>query len=464
MKRYFLMLVILIFTVSVCSCGGAQGDLLPFFAEDEDTLIDCDGKTFNFATPGPSEWYWDAQYDGVPTLVMDKMMDRYDEAMEEFNMDFSVDFIDHSNLPVLFASGDNIPEMLYVSSRYAYGVYKMGVLAPLESISTIDINDIKWGDHDFIQHGKYDGHFYGFFPWHWQFVPQYCGAVIFNGEMIGDYNGINPYEMLENGAWTWDNWEEELRRYAGVDESGVQRWGVLLSTRFAARGAIFSNGGNIVDIDENGNYLFGLKSRESIEALEFMSELVSEGLANSRYLVKDSDFSAFSFDKLAPYFVGESFYGTSFSDAAEIFKSHASSALDYYGFIPFPTGPNGDPEKDMGSYIYRNCLLLYVTSMADIEADNIGSIIDFIFEPLEDSPEMAWKEYLDMSIFSEKDHEKSTECFVKAIDNISYDHSAQMSDSSYEYIDRILDQIVSGEKSISEALASVESTVMAEFD
>ena len=464
MKKQISTVLLAVMTLLICSCGGAPVELLSFIDENADNTVNCDGKTFNFASPGTEEWYWGPDSVGVPTLVMDKQMARYKEAEEKFNLELSVDSIDHSNMVNLFATGDDVPELIYASSCYAYDIYKMGILVPLSEISTIDINDSKWGDHDYIQFGKYDGDFYGFIPWNWQFVPQYCGAVMFNGEMIQEYGGIDPYEMQENGLWNWENWESELRRYAGIDENGVQRYGALLSTRFAARGAIFSNGGSIIELNDDGSYEYALKSSEAIEALEFLARLNKEGLVNDDDLVKDCDLSPFSIDKLAPFFIGESFYCSSFSEAQEVFKTYASSTLNYFGYMPFPTGPNGDSETDVGGYMYRNGLLLYVTNLADIEVDNIGAVIDFIFEPLDDSPAEAWKEYLDSTIFSETNHEKCLNNFVNVIDRIEYDYSAQMSDGAYDSIDRALEAIVAGTKSAVEGVSSIESIVMSDLD
>ena len=89
---------------------------------------------------------------------------------------------------------------------------------------------------------------------------------------------------------------------------------------------------------------------------------------------------------------------------------------------------------------------------------------DFIFDPLDDTSEEAWKDYLDTTIFSETNHEKGLENFVFVIDNVAYDHSAQMSDSAYERIDRALEQIVAGSKSANEELSAIKDLVIGEFN
>ncbi len=463
MKKITALVLLISVLLLVCSCGGESVTLLSFIDENADSSVVLDGKTFNFAMPGYGDWYWPPESESVPTLVMDKQLTRYKEAEEKFDMVFSADLIDHTNLVNLFAIGEDVPELLYVSSCYAYDVYKMGILSSLNDISTIDVNDSKWGDHDYIQFGKYDGEFYGFIPWNWQFVPQYCGAVIFNGEMIKEYGGIDPYEMQENGDWNWGNWESELKRYAGTSEDGVQHYGALLMTRVAARAAIYSNGGNIIELKDDGSYEYALSSANSVEALEFLRRLTAEGLVNDDDLVKDCEMGPFTRQNLAPFYVGESWYGTSVADTPWG-PDLPTNALTYYGYMPFPIGPNGDASKDVGGYMYRNGLLIYVTSLADIESDNIGSVIDFIFEPLDGTSEEAWKEYLDMTIFSETNHEKCLENFVFAIENINYDYSAQMSDTAYESIDRVLEQIISGSKSAAEGSASIKDLVMGEFN
>ncbi|MBQ2915780.1 MAG: hypothetical protein IJE51_03210 [Clostridia bacterium] len=458
MKKITALVLLISVLLLVCSCGCEPVELLSFIDETAGSVVDCEGKVFNFATPSYGEWYLGPDDEGVPTLTMERMMNRYDECAKKFNMEFEASPIDQTTLTQLFATGDDIPEMLYISSCYAYDLYKMGILASLNDVSTIDMNDSKWGDHDYISYGKYDGKQFGFIPWNWQFVPQYCGAVIFNGEMIKEYGGTDPYEMKENGLWNWENWEAELEKYSGVGVDGIQRWGALLSTRFAARGAILSNGGNIVELKDDGSYEFRMNSPESLAALEFLAKLTSEGLVNDNDLVKDGDMAPFTRQNLAPFFVGESWYGTVLG------TDLASSTLTHYGYMPFPTGPNGDPEKDAGSYMYMNGLMLYITSMADIEVENIGSVVDYMFEPLEDTAEEAWKDYLDSTIFSATDHDKCLENFVFAIENMKYDYSAQLDDGIYSNVDRTLEGIVSGTKTAAEAAASLEGILMGAYE
>ncbi len=458
MKKVISLLIVFVLTISVCSCGNGSVSL-PGFVYDGDMEVDCDGKTFNFASAGITAWYSSPE-NGVPTLAVERMMERYDDAAEKFNFVFSADLIDNENIVQLLATGEDVPEMIYVTSNYAYDLYKMNVLASLDEIETVDSSDLKWGEPNFIQIGNFHGEQFGFFPWNWEFVPEHVGSVLFNGEMISEYGGTNPYEMQENGLWNWENFESELKKFSVVDDSGIQRYGALMTTRFMAKAAIFSNGGSILSENENGGFDFVLDSPEALEALEFVSRLNKEGLIKDNGLVKDSDLTAFSVEKLAPYFIGESFYGTSFNPSSTTSQTWAPSALSYFGYMPFPTGPKGDPDTDLGGYTYRRLMLCYVTSLADIEADNIGAVVDYMFEPLDDTNEVAWKDYLETTIFSERDFDKCLNNFVSIFENVQYDYSVYIPESAYDSLDNTLNAIIDGTKSAAEGIASVKSLIV----
>ena len=450
-KKFTALFIVIIMALTV-SCAGEPVELMAFIDSSDGSELDCEGKTFTFASGWYSEWYAFSD-DSLPTESVEKMMTRFHSIKEKFNAEFEMLEISMDDIPKLLITGEDIPEMFDMEGHEAYTLYKSGALVSLNELSTVDVNDSKWGETNFIQYGNFGNEQYGFYPWHWEFIPQFSGAVIFNAEMITTFGGTHPYELQENGNWNWSSFENELKKYS-VLENEVQYYGAVIDGfDRPAKAAIFSNGGKIIDGNAEDGYTFGLSSDKSIEALNWLNSLYSQKL------FLDASFEDFSITQLAPYWLGESYYGTVFNPNDASNYKFATSALSDYGFIQFPTGPQGD-ETDVGGFVYSSRRLNYISAISDIEPENIGQIIDYIFEPLDDSVEEGWKDLAQRLIFTENNNQTCFDNFLYILENMEYDYSAQMGESPSDRLKDALKTIVIGNKSASEAIANIESTVM----
>ncbi len=455
LKKIFALLMgaVMILTVS---CAAEPAELLAFIDSTAGDILDCEGKTFTFASGWYSEWYAFAD-DTLPTESVEKMMARFHSIKEEFNAEFEMIELPMDDIPQLLITGEEIPEMFDLEADDAYNLHKSNVLASLNQLSSIDMNNEKWGEHNFIQYGRFDGEQYGFYPWHWEFIPQFTGTIIFNAEMISQFGGIHPYDFQENGTWNWESFEAEMKKYT-VIENDIQRYGAVLdSYGKLAKAAILSNGGQIINGNEETGYSFGANEPEALEALEWLKGLNTDGA------FIDEEFEQFSLENLAPYWIGESYYGTVFNPNDANNVKFAPAALTDYGFAPFPTGPRGD-ETTTGAYVLYSRRLNYISEISDIEAENIGKIIDYIFEPLDDSLEEGWKDLAQRLIFTENNNQQCFDNFIYMLENMGYDYSVQMGETTCDNLDSALEQIIQNKKSASEALSTVEPMVMASFD
>lgn len=450
-KKLFALLTvaIMIFTVS---CSGETAELLAFIDANSEAELDCEGKTFTFASGWYSEWYAFSD-DTLPTESVEKMMTRFHSIKEKFNAEFEMVEISMDDIPQLLVTGEDIPEMFDMEADVAYDLHKSGVLVSLNQLSAVDVNDTKWGEPNFLKYGYFDGEQYGFYPWHWEFIPQFSGSLIFNAEMIATFGGTHPYELQESGSWNWESFENEMKKYT-VFENEVQYYGAVLDNYGKlAKAAILSNGGQVIDGDEENGYSFSVNSPEALEALEWLKGLESAGA------FIDKDFVDFSISQIAPYWIGESYYGTVFNPNDESNNNFAPAALSDYGFIQFPTGPQGD-ETDTGAFVYYSRRLNYLSGISDIEPDNVGKIVDYIFEPLDDSLEEGWKDLTQRLIFTENNNQQCFDNFIYMLENMGYDYSVQMGETAYDNLDTALEQIIQGKKTASEALSTVEPMVM----
>lgn len=455
MIKKILALTLCALMFLTASCSGQSTELLDFIDSTASGEVDLEGKTFSFASSWYSEWYAFSD-DVLPTEAVEKMMTRFHSIKDKYNAEFEMVEMTEDEIAKLLITGADFPEMLDATAQIAYDLYKSNAITSLNGLTAVDLSDSKWGEPNFIQYGNFAGEQYGFYPWHWEFIPQFDGAVIFNGEMIGSFGGIHPYELQENDKWNWDSFETELKKYAIVDNE-TQYYGALVSYDKMAKSAIHSNGGKVIEGDYENGYTFGLTSDRAIQALDWLKKLNDEGLFET-----DGGIEAFTKSHLAPYWINESYFGTVFNPNDAGNDTFCPAALNDYGFIPFPTGPQGDA-TDVGCYVYKLRRLNYISEISDIEPENIGVLINYIFEPLDDSLSEGWKDLAQRLIFTENNNQKCVDNFIYILENMGYDYSVQMTSSAYDSLNSAFSSIVNGTKSPTEALTNLEDVIMSEF-
>ena len=450
-----LLALLLCAMAILTGCSGETAELLAFIDANASGDLDCEGKTFTFASSWYFEWYA-FEDDDLPTVAVERIMKRFHSIKDKFNAEFEMVKMTEDEVSLILITGSDIPEMFDTTAEVAYDLYKSNVLASLNQLNAIDINDEKWGEPNFIQYGNFNGEQYGFYPWHWEFVPQFEGATIFNAENIAKFGGTHPYELKENNKWNWDSFEAELRKTT-VIQNDVQYYGAIISYDEIAKAAIFSNGGQIIEGNNEDGYKFGLKSDKAIQALDWLNSLNSAGYFH------DGTMADFSKKQLSSYLIGPSYYGTNFNPNSDTADEYISTNLNDYGFITFPTGPQGD-EYDVGAYTYLHRRLNYISNLSDIEAENSAKIVDYLFEPLEDSSEEGWKEYVQNLIFTSNNNQTCMDNFSFIMENMGYDYSVQMGTTTYSQLNSAFKSIINGTKSASEAISAVEEAVMSNFN
>ena len=81
-----LMGAAMILTVS---CSGETVELLEFINSNASGDLDCEGKTFTFASSWYFEWYA-FEDDDLPTVAVERMMKRFHSIEDKFNAEFEM--------------------------------------------------------------------------------------------------------------------------------------------------------------------------------------------------------------------------------------------------------------------------------------------------------------------------------------------------------------------------------------
>ena len=451
MKKIKIIMLLLTFILLFSACG--TGDNIN--SDDEvdfvDKQIDMDGASFIYGTNWVDQMFADIGW----TDSTDKMRVRYTDAMEYFNIDFQVLKCDDSSSYVMnkVASGMDVPDFIDIHASNAYPLYKKDLLVPYEEISTIDLSEEKWGPTAFLQYGHFNGKTYGTYQYAWEFIPEFQGIMLWNGLLQKQLGMINPHELQENKEWNWANFRKLLEEVT-VFEGENKLLGMSIDQTKAIfhlmQTATFSNGGSVVK-EENGKKVFAMTDAVAYEAMDYIAKLKDDKLIG---LESGSKLEMFCAGK-AMFIYCEVWRGTLRATSDPYLPSYT---MDDYGFISFPTGPKAPSVDTVSAFVHVGRHMNWVVNGSENDADDIGRVMDYIFEPLDDTG--GWKTMSKAQVFMYKE---GYENFVHMVENIQYNYSAELQkpESTYE---TACVNVFNGKKTPSAAMEAVAEAINTALD
>ena len=267
----------------------------------------------------------------------------YDEARLEY-LDFIQETYNFTIKQQGIGDWDSVPSdfVNYATTggdeNYIFTVYQGTVLTSamnsellydLSELDCLDFTEKKWasGVHNLLsdKNGQYGMN---------ANTPEPRAGVFFNKRLLSEA-GINPedlYKWQESGEWTWEKFAEICDKVQrDLDNDGiVDIYGETSQRIQVYSAAVYSNGGEFVGKDAEGNYVNELESNLTLEALNWaMNLIIDHELPISSEAAWDYYVSAFKEGKAA-FCVDDAYR---FNDFA--------SMEDDWGFVCFPLGPNG---------------------------------------------------------------------------------------------------------------------------
>ncbi len=386
----------------------------------------------------------------------DAILARYQELRDTYNMNLKVEVLDNrkedQEVTLRLNTQKDMFDLLWADMRdIGIPFQSEGVLYALEEIETIDPTDEKWGPESYLSIGLLEGQHYGFFPNEWPFNPELEGVMIFNTDLLDEYGITHPYELWEQNAWTWSNFENILQTIKTANPDIIP-WASPVYNEDAVS-MFFANGlSPIVKNATTGEYTYGFDSTLGIETLDFMSRLRASSL-----LTNDKARTSFIDGKVA-FFSTDSGEATNI-DSSTLSDSGIASSNITYGIIQFPWGPNGRRENVSACY-YNTTDLNFMFNMSENESDIIGLFMEEMFAPLEGDGYLNWKERCkEIVFFDERDYEN----YIYMIEHARYDMSGFYSESSSE-LDALYKKVVMGEKAASSAFDEIRQKINAEIN
>ena len=203
----------------------------------------------------------------------------------------------------------------------------------VSTLDCLDLSEDKWVHAITDQYTKGDA-VYGFRSYMGEMLG---GRGMYFNKTILEQANIEPdklYEWQESGEWTWEKFEEICSQVeADTDNDGVvDRFAMATYNTVWYTMAVYSNFGDFIGKDEQGNYVNMLESPETMEGMNWAFDMWRKYDASKLY-PEDAQWdywnTVFTNGK-ACFCSAELWRAGGFSDAME----------DDFGFVCFPKGPN----------------------------------------------------------------------------------------------------------------------------
>lgn len=416
-KVHIVLLLVFFMLLSSCSSSDKGIESFDTSLDTELNSHDLNGAVIRFQTGWSEEWLPEVGF----TEMGDNQRKRYSQTENEFNC--SIRFIhsgfSSSEFSAKIAAQNDVPDLLDYHSHEVYSSYEAGFLYPWDYIETIDITDEKWGNKKFIRYGNYGGLQYGTFAYEWEFIPAILGICAFDSTLVSRLGVELPFELLENNKWTWEKFREISEKGTFRNENDEMVYGCAYDTELCmAQTVLFSNGAEVAREDGNGGIVCALDEPSSLEALQWLQDLVSVGACNKadRLLFNDNHIL---------FYISESWYFTHMTQF-HVDGQYPVYESDGYGIITFPNGPSGEYGTG-GAFVTRARRLNWVCNFGLTDKDDLGLVADYMFNRLDGTESKAWKTFLEHNVFHYGKLDATQ--FFYMVENVHYDYTNELNSS-----------------------------------
>ena len=204
---------------------------------------------------------------------------------------------------------------------------KNGLMYDLNKLDCLNFDEPQW-NHAMYDLGAMNGANYLMTAR----SPEPRGGMYFNKRLLKEA-GIDPqeiYDLQESMQWTWDKFEEICKKiHVDTDNDGVvDRYAMVCDATSMFYEAMYSNGGQLIDRDENGKYINTSESDATMEGLNWAIDMMEK----YRYMPEGAEWD---------------YWKTAFVNGEGAFIAYDAYAAgnefkdmeDEFGFVCFPMGP-----------------------------------------------------------------------------------------------------------------------------
>lgn len=173
---------------------------------------------------------------------------------------------------------DPAADIFIMSAGWAMQLQNQGLLYPLNTLDSIDVNDPKWNQMIKDIHTDGDGNVLAIT--NAQHVEP--RDVLFFNKRLFEEAGIDPnepYQLQANGQWTWDKFMEYCERLTrDIDGDGIPDvYGYVGFDPTTINGFVFSNYGEFIGRNADGTFYNAMGEPNFIEAVQFAKDINANG-------------------------------------------------------------------------------------------------------------------------------------------------------------------------------------------
>lgn len=395
-RRFFAAVIIVAAVITLISCSG-QDNAPELVYEGAKETVDFLGM--EFVVVGGYYPQSGASYIG------DICLERWSEVAKQFNLTLVKKGMAYGISGGVFEkrlAGQKYSDLNWTRINDLSSLYRSNFLYPLNGTDYLDVTDEACGFQSVLEPVKFDGeNYYAIQTNYWPNLTQsIVGDCIINYRQIRINELTSPYELLENGQWTWENFEA-IARACRNEEEGI--YGITTEHDEFITAAIFSNNQDLIDYNEKtGLYEFGFSSDKALEAAEWAKTLVTDHIIYHWTSGQNGDNGQVKFhtDHAALY-VGNGYYGIG---------EGGLPLEEGFGFIPMAFGPS-NPEQIWNTKFDAREEYYAVLDCGDVDLDRSLMFLNALIRRIPDCP--SWQEYYRSYVFID---DRSADCYIKMVE------------------------------------------------
>ncbi len=281
------------------------------------------------------------------TQLETEMMDLYYDIESTYNCIISGIDVDDETLVASFIAGDSVASCIDTRQQFWGPPAVAGFLRPLETqemkdagldITNPDIVDVQFTNMTELAGHVWCAAFSGKY-----YVSDFGHALAFNKRLLQEvgYSDTMMYDLVRSGEWNWETFETISRAISidtdGDGENDIEGYASLANEYQE----LLSNGCPFVYQDEaTGKWLAGTSNQKMITAAEWFMKLLADPDVCMGYL-SEATFGMSNGARRTMFCEGKlgfiALWGGNFGAESDRINN---AAIDDYGFIPFPKGPD----------------------------------------------------------------------------------------------------------------------------
>ncbi len=453
-KAAMLLAIVILFSFAVTACGTAEPEIFDVEFEMKGDKIDLEGVGIVYeigltdsalAVPNCLGYELDTVFGDLATK-------RLKDIQNNLNCIIKLNYVNNGVSCRAFvatsASGAFMCDVISGTSDMWADVARIGMVIGMTELENyIDFrNEEKWGYRNMLEVVYYEDDLYGLVPLLWPEVSvSYGSPIVVNENLIASLGVEDPRDLLENGQWTWDTFDDCLGKYFVQEGSEIKQYALTTSLGNFADMFILSNGSHFAEKDASGKYIPGFFTPNAQKAMEKGKEIFYGPHSNTIDAVGDAVQNLLS---------GRTVLSSVHSDSIIGISARIAKEMDNFGIVSWPCGPDVEPGYMFG--LHHNIERCISFSRMSPHPDVAATIINALYEPFEEYPTLDSLIDLMTSnyFFDRRDSEVFYNMYFNSV--YTYFHYSGMYGYMHEWL--------SASKSISEHIEANTKSIQEKID